>query len=74
MVDVDDILAAAIRTVWLQVDGPGSRAGYHLEIERARRVRAALECEGVVITRGRLMPEGSALATPTRTTAHVTTA
>jgi hypothetical protein len=70
---IDDILAAAIRTVWLQVDAPASQAGYHLEIERARRVRAALECEGVVITH-RPMPEASAVAPPPRTPAHITMA
>ncbi|MGH6847064.1 MAG: hypothetical protein ACREC0_06410 [Methylocella sp.] len=64
MVDIDDILAAAIRTVWLHAGGAASQPGYHLEIERARRVRAALECEGVVITRAGLMPEVSAAASP----------
>jgi hypothetical protein len=41
MVAIDDILAAAIRTVWLQADAPALQAGYHLDIERARRVRAS---------------------------------
>lgn len=76
MVDIDDLLAAAIRTVWLQGDGLASQPGYHLEIERARRVRAALQGEGVVITRAPLMPEASAVATrtPAPAPAHVTTA
>jgi hypothetical protein len=51
MVDIEEIMAAAIRTVWLQVDGPASRSGYYLEVERARRVRAAIEREGIIITR-----------------------
>jgi len=60
MVDIDEILAAAIRTVWLQVDGPESRSHYHVEVERAQRVRAALEREGVIITQARPMPEAAA--------------
>ena len=60
MVDIDEILAAAIRTVWLQVDGPESRSHYHVEVERAQRVRAALEPEGVIITQARPMPEAAA--------------
>ena len=60
MVDIDEILAAAIRTVWLQVDGPESRSHYHVEVESAQRVRAALEREGVIITQARPMPEAAA--------------
>ena len=52
MIDIDEILAAAIRTVWLRTGAPTSQpAGFHIEIERARRVRAALEQEGVVFIR-----------------------
>ena len=50
MVDIDEILAAAIRTAWLQVNGPESRPPHHIEVETARYVRAALEREGVIIT------------------------
>ena len=60
MVDIDEILAAAIRTVWLQVDGPELRSHYLVEVERAQRVRAALEREGVIITHARPMPEAAA--------------
>ena len=51
MVDIDEILAAAIRTAWLQVNGPGSRSAHHIEV--ARYVRAALEREGIIITSAR---------------------
>jgi hypothetical protein len=60
MVDIDEILAAAIQTVWLQVEGPASRSHYHVEVETARRVRAALEREGIIITQARPMPEAAA--------------
>jgi hypothetical protein len=60
MVDIDEVLAAAIRTVSLQVEGPGSRSHYYVEIERARRVRAVLESEGVIITHTRPLPEAGA--------------
>ena len=46
MVDIDEILAAAIRTAWLQVSGPESRSAHHIEV--ARYVRAALEREGII--------------------------
>jgi hypothetical protein len=49
MIDIDEILATAIRNVWLQADTPGSRSRYYVEIERARRVRAAIEQEGLII-------------------------
>ena len=48
MVDIDEILAAAIRTAWLQISGPESRSAHHIEV--ARYVRAALEREGIIIT------------------------
>jgi hypothetical protein len=63
MVDIDEILAKAIRNVWLQVNGPEPRARYRLEVEAARRVREALEREGIIITPSRPMPE-SAMAAP----------
>ena len=47
MVDIDEILAAAIRTAWLQVSGPESRSAHHIEV--ARYIRAALEREGIII-------------------------
>jgi len=47
MVDIDEILAAAIRTAWLQVNGPESRSAHHIEV--ARYIRAALEREGIII-------------------------
>jgi hypothetical protein len=65
MVDIDELLAAAIRTVCLQVDGPESRSHHRVEVETARRVRAALQREDVVITQSRAMPEAAAVATPT---------
>ena len=64
MVDIDELLAAAIRTVCLQVDGPESRSHHRVEVETARRVRA-LQREDVVITQSRAMPEAAAVATPT---------
>ena len=48
MVDIDEVLAAAIRTAWLQVNGPESRSVHHVEV--ARYVRATLEREGIIIT------------------------
>ena len=47
MVDIDEILAAAIRTA---SGGPGSRSHYHVEVE-------ALEREGIIITPSRAIPE-----------------
>ena len=57
MVDIDEILAAAIRTARLQVNGPESRSPHHIEAETARRVRAALERGGIIITPSRPIPE-----------------
>ena len=57
MVDIDGILAAAIRTVWLQVDGPESLSLCRIEVETARRVRIALEREGIMMTPSRPTPE-----------------
>ena len=53
MVDIDEILAAAIRTAWLQVNGPEYRSAHYIEVEIARFVRAALEREGIIITSSR---------------------
>jgi hypothetical protein len=57
MVDIDEVLAAAIRAIWLHVDGPMSLSRYRVGVEAARRVRVALEREGVIITEARPMPE-----------------
>lgn len=57
MVDIDEILAAAIRTALLQVDGPAPRSHHRIEVVTARRVRAVLEREGVIITQAHPMPE-----------------
>lgn len=59
MDDVDEFLAAAIRTAWLQVDGPASRSQYHIGVETARRVRSVLERQGFVITRRPLKEKSS---------------
>ncbi len=53
MVDIDEILAGAIRTAWLEISGPESRSPHHIEVETARRIRQALEREGIIITRSR---------------------
>jgi hypothetical protein len=50
MVETDRILAAAIRSVWLQVDGPESPSPCRIEVEIARRVRIALEHDGIMMT------------------------
>ncbi|HEY8006139.1 MAG TPA: hypothetical protein VIE66_04915 [Methylocella sp.] len=49
MIDIDEILAAAIRTIWLQINGP-STPTHRIEVETARRVRVVLEREGFIIT------------------------
>ncbi len=59
MVDIDEILAAAIRTALLQVDGPAPRLHHRIEVVTARRVRAVLEREGVIITHARPLPEAT---------------
>jgi hypothetical protein len=56
MIDIDELLAAAIRTVWLQINGP-SPPTHRIEVEIARRVRVVLEREGVIITPSRPAPE-----------------
>jgi hypothetical protein len=57
MIDIDQILAAAIRNALLQVNGPAPRSQFRVEVETARRIRSALEREGVIITEARPMPE-----------------
>jgi hypothetical protein len=56
MVDIDTILTAAIRTAWLQVNGPESQSLHQIEVT-VQRVRAALEREGIIIIPSRPMPE-----------------
>ncbi|MGO9238298.1 MAG: hypothetical protein ACLP4V_30980 [Methylocella sp.] len=60
MVDIDEILAGAIRTAWLEISGPESRSPHDIEVYTARRVRHALEREGIIITPSRPMPEAAA--------------
>jgi hypothetical protein len=62
MVDINEILATAIRTAWLQVNGPESRSVHHIEV--ARYVRAALEREGIIITSSRSIPETGWMSAP----------
>ncbi len=50
---------AAIRTAWLEMSGPESRSPHHIEVETARRVRRALEREGIIITPSRPIPEAA---------------
>jgi hypothetical protein len=54
MVDIDEVIATAIRTAWLQVNGPASQSHHQIEVETARRIREAREREGISITRSRL--------------------
>jgi hypothetical protein len=56
MIDIDELLASAIRTVWLQINGPSPQT-HRIEVEIARRVRVVLEREGVIITPSRPAPE-----------------
>ena len=62
MVDIDDVLAAAIRTALLEMEGPGAQSHHHIEIATARRVRTILESEGVIITHARPLPEAGWLS------------
>jgi hypothetical protein len=62
MIDIDEILAVAIRNALLQVNGPAPRSHYRVEVETARRIRAALEREGIIITPSRPMPDAAAIA------------
>ena len=62
MVDFDEILAAAIRTAWLQVNGPEPRLPYQIEAETVRRIRAALESEGIIVSPSRPSTQAPTLA------------
>jgi hypothetical protein len=53
MVDIDKIIITAFRTAWLQVIGPAGNSPRQIEVETARRIREALEREGIVITPSR---------------------
>lgn len=64
MVEVDEILAKAIRNVWLQVGGPESQSRHDVEVEAARHVIKALEREGIIITPSRPMPEAGWTSIP----------
>jgi hypothetical protein len=66
MIDIDQILAAAIRNALLQVNGPAPRSQFRVEVETARRIRAALEREGIIITSSRIMPDAAAVAPSTQ--------
>jgi hypothetical protein len=57
MVDIDEILAAAIEGARLQISSLGSRSHHYIEVETARRVRVALEREGIIITPSRPLLE-----------------
>jgi hypothetical protein len=62
MIDIDEILAAAIRNALLQVNSPAPQSQYRVEVGTARRIRAALEHEGIIITPSRPMPDSAAVA------------
>jgi hypothetical protein len=49
MVDIDEVIATAIRTAWLQVNGPASQSHHQIEVETARRIREAREREGIIL-------------------------
>jgi hypothetical protein len=50
VVNIDEIPAAAIRAVWLHIDGPALLSLYRVEGKTTRRVCAALKRDSVVIT------------------------
>ena len=60
MIDIDEILADAIRTAWLEISGPELRSPHRIEVQTARRVRHALERGGIIITPSRPMPKAAA--------------
>jgi hypothetical protein len=60
MVDIDEILAAAIRNALQQVTGPAPQSQFRVEVETARRIRVALEREGIIISPSRPMPPDAA--------------
>jgi hypothetical protein len=75
MIDIDQILAAAIRNALLQINGPALRSQFRIEVETARRIRSALEREGVIITEARPMPpDAAAVAPSTQAPAHASAA
>jgi hypothetical protein len=57
MVEIDEILAAAIQAARLQINSLGSRSHHHIDVETARQVRVELEREGIIITPSRPLPE-----------------
>ncbi|WGJ16047.1 hypothetical protein QEV83_07320 [Methylocapsa sp. D3K7] len=59
MIDIDEVLAAAIRTTFLQLNGPASRLPQHIEVAIAQRIRAALEQEGVIVAPARRIPSAA---------------
>ncbi|HEY8006674.1 MAG TPA: hypothetical protein VIE66_07755 [Methylocella sp.] len=59
MTDIDEVLAAAIRTTFLQLNGPASRLPQHIEMAIAQRIRAALEQEGVLVIPARRLPSAA---------------
>jgi hypothetical protein len=59
MIDIDEILAAAIRNALQQVTGPAPQSQFRVEVETARRIRVALERE-IIITPSRPMPPDAA--------------
>lgn len=72
MVDIDEILATAIRNALQQVNGPTPESQIRVEVETARRIRVALEREGIIITPSRPMPPDAvaAVAPSTRAPTH----
>jgi hypothetical protein len=66
MIDIDQILAAAIRNALLQVNGPAPQSQFRFEVETARRIRVALECEGIIIASSRPMSDAVSVAPSTQ--------
>jgi hypothetical protein len=64
MIDIDEILAAAIRNALQQVNGPAPQSQFRVEVETARRIRVALEREGIIITPSRPMPPDATAVAP----------
>jgi hypothetical protein len=62
MVDIDEILAAAIRNALQQFNGPAPRLPYQIEAETVRRIRAALESEGINVSPSQPSTQAPALA------------
>jgi hypothetical protein len=70
MIDIDEVLAAAIRTTFLQLNGPASRLPQHIEMAIAQRIRAALEQEGVLVIPARRL-SGAAKSDEAKSSQHV---